>query len=248
MRAGRRRQSSRGVPGQEERALPATGGARKRGALEEERALPATGGARKRGALEDERALPAGGARKRGAANAPRGCGGRAQRAPRSDDARGLRLAPAPARLPRPADGTAPASLGPAARDARLQRHGSGARGRTRDPGGGEFRAGLADPARSMALRRDRPPRIAGDAAGGIAQPGGAGAPLARLVLGGLGPLGPPRSTLRGAPRPARPGSAAPRPPRTAVALHGAGPARPPGPFPARLDGVRGPARGSFRG
>src|SRR3954463_9800969 len=111
MRAGRRRQSSRGVPGQEERALPATGGARKRGALEEERALPATGGARnrgaleeeralpatggarKRGALEDERALPAGGGRKRGAANAPRGCGGRAQPAPRSDDTRGLRLA-----------------------------------------------------------------------------------------------------------------------------------------------------------
>src|SRR3954470_7017872 len=34
----------------EERALPATGGARERGALEEERALPATGGARMRGA------------------------------------------------------------------------------------------------------------------------------------------------------------------------------------------------------
>src|SRR3954467_11161895 len=125
MRAGGRRQSSRRVPGQEERALPATGGARKRGALVEERALPATGGARKRGALEEERALPAfGGARGRGAANVPRGCGGRAQPAPRSDDARGLRLAPAPARLPRPADGTAPASLGPAPRDPWLQRHG----------------------------------------------------------------------------------------------------------------------------
>jgi protein-L-isoaspartate(D-aspartate) O-methyltransferase len=36
----------------EERALPATGGARERGALAEERALPATGGARERGALE----------------------------------------------------------------------------------------------------------------------------------------------------------------------------------------------------
>src|SRR3954465_6437545 len=34
----------------EERALPATGGARERGALEEERALPATGGARMRAA------------------------------------------------------------------------------------------------------------------------------------------------------------------------------------------------------
>src|SRR4051812_43360149 len=201
MRAGRSRQSSRRVPGREERALPATGGARKRGA-----------------------------------ANGPWGCGGRAQPAPRSDDTRGLRLAPAPARLPRPADGTAPASLGPVARDAWLQRHGGGARGRTRDPGGGEFRPGPADPAGSVALRRDRPPRIAGDAAGGIAHPGGAGAPLARLVLGGLGPLGPPHSTLRGAPRAARPGSAAPRSARTAVALHGGGPARPPGPFPARLD------------
>ena len=53
---------------EEERASPATGGARERGALEEERASPATGGARERGALEEERASPAtGGARRRGA-------------------------------------------------------------------------------------------------------------------------------------------------------------------------------------
>jgi DNA helicase-2/ATP-dependent DNA helicase PcrA len=52
----------------EEPALPATGGARTRGALETEPALPATGGARTRGALATEPALPAtGGARPRGA-------------------------------------------------------------------------------------------------------------------------------------------------------------------------------------
>src|SRR5262249_25423380 len=38
---------------EEEAALPPTGGARRRGALEEEAALPPTGGARRRGALEE---------------------------------------------------------------------------------------------------------------------------------------------------------------------------------------------------
>jgi N6-L-threonylcarbamoyladenine synthase len=56
-----------GVPvPREEPALPATGGARTRVALETEPALPATGGARTRVALEEEPALPAtGGARTR---------------------------------------------------------------------------------------------------------------------------------------------------------------------------------------
>ncbi|HEY2031374.1 MAG TPA: methyltransferase, partial [Myxococcales bacterium] len=61
-------------PTVEEPALPATGGARRRGALVEEPALPATGGARRRGALVEEPALPAtGGARRRGALVEPRG-------------------------------------------------------------------------------------------------------------------------------------------------------------------------------
>src|ERR1700755_3452086 len=56
--------SSSRVMRREEPALPATGGARTRGALAEEPALPATGGARTRGALAEEPALPAaGGAR-----------------------------------------------------------------------------------------------------------------------------------------------------------------------------------------
>ena len=59
----------RGGASREERASPATGGVRRGGASKEERASPATGGVRRGGASREERASPATGGARRGGAS-----------------------------------------------------------------------------------------------------------------------------------------------------------------------------------
>src|SRR5437773_8720389 len=143
--------------------------------------------------------------------------------------ARRLPLAPAPARIPRPALGPAGAALGAPALDARLQRHGRRARAAREGAGGRELGTVAPAPTRGLRLRGGGGPRR-GDRAQARRWPDafGARARPAPGLLRRLGRLGEAGSALCRAAGETRQRPLAGRPGPRAGDVLGPGPARPP--------------------